>query len=308
MKDLAISKPKILVIGGSGFVGGRLVEAARQQGYPVGYTYTRQPLSLPGALAYRLDLTSPDTALESCLADFQPQVVVYSALPPVLSPYPLHHEISVKGLKRTITAIKSLSAPPLLVFISTNTVFANGNGLYREDQPTDPHLRTDTYRDYALTKAEAEQIAISNWPDTLIARTSIVDGYDLGGKLNSRLLALVERLRSGQPLPRFTDRFISPTLVDNLVETILEIIQPAFRYRGVLHLAGSQRLSDFEYGRLLASKLGLSPDLITPDSIKAVPTLAGGPADASLSVSFTQRLLQTRLLNVEEQLTRIFGQ
>ncbi len=135
-----------------------------------------------------------------------------------------------------------------------------------------------------------------------------MDGWQINGKLYTRLAGLVESLQAAKPVTRFYDRYFSPTLVNNLVEALLEIIDPAFSYRGVLHLAGSERITDFDYARKLAAWLGLPESLVRGESMAASPTMAAGPRGNSLDVTFSRSLLRTRLLEVNGQFNRIFPQ
>jgi dTDP-4-dehydrorhamnose reductase len=116
----------------------------------------------------------------------------------------------------------------------------------------------------------------------------------------------VECLQTGQPVARFCDRYISPTLVDNLAAALLEVISPEFTYRGILHLAGSQRVTDYEYTRCLARCLGIDKKLVNPDYMVDSPLMMNSPRDNSLNTTFTQNLLKNSLLGVEEQLLSIF--
>jgi uncharacterized protein YbjT (DUF2867 family) len=55
-------KLPLLVIGGSGFIGGRLVAAALATGQETAYTFAQRAIDLP-APAYRVDLTTPNDEL-----------------------------------------------------------------------------------------------------------------------------------------------------------------------------------------------------------------------------------------------------
>ncbi|MEI6044988.1 MAG: sugar nucleotide-binding protein [Chloroflexota bacterium] len=300
-----MTKPtRLLVIGGSGFIGARLVAGAADRGYPVAYTYLNHPLSLQ-AEAYQVTLDKADGSLEACLATYQPQIVIYCAVSPFVyaNGDSIHQQVSVEGVRRTLAALDQTA---LFVYLSTNTVFGGGRGLYREDEIPDPELREDPYRTYALTKADGEKVTRETWTNSIIARTCVVYGLDVRGVLYPRVAAMVEALQAGQPLVRFHDRYISPTLVDNLVEALLETIAPTFGYRGILHLTGSERISDYTYGCCLARRLGLDESLVQTESIAASLAMANSPRDNSLDVTFTQSLLQTRLLSVEEQMARLF--
>ena len=306
---MALADNKLLIIGGSGFIGARtLMAAARAGSYQVSYTYARQPLNLAiQATALRIAIPDDEVALEKCIAQVQPHIVIYAAVPPPQNAsFALHQAVSVTGVRRTLEVLTRVSPDALFLYISTNTVFGGGRGLYREDEATDPTLRHDPYRAYALTKAEGENLVRQLWPNSIIARTSVVDGRDVNGQLYSRLAGQVARLQAGQPLLRFADRYFSPTLIDNLVEALLEVLEPTFGYRGILHLAGSQRVTDYELALYLARQLGLDEKLVQAEQMTDSPTMATSPRDSSLDVSFTQSLLRSRLLNVPEQLKRIF--
>ncbi|MBI5711920.1 MAG: sugar nucleotide-binding protein [Chloroflexi bacterium] len=285
-----------LVVGGSGFVGSKIVsEATKGQGCEIAYTYATRKVDLP-ARAYQVKLEEGD-GLERCILETNPRVVVYCAVP--FKDQPLHKTISVDGVKRALSKLREVNPSARFIYVSTNAVFSGARGPCRESDLPDPESRHDHYREYALTRAEGERVAQEMWTNTIIVRTSNVDGRDINGNLNSRLSFSVERLRSGQPLPRFCNRRISPTLVDNLAAAMLEVIHPSFNYRGVLHVAGSQQVTDYEYAKLLARQIGVDENLVEED-------YSDESSNISLDVTFTQSLLRTRLLNVAEQLDLTF--
>lgn len=298
---------RLLVIGGSGFIGARLVQAAAQASYQnLAYSYAHRDISLP-APSYQVALDQPDMSLKNCLTEIVPDIVVYSAVPLPLNEVE-QAPVNIGGVERTLELMQKISPNALFAYVSTNMVFGSGRGLYREDEKPDAGLRRDPYLAYGTTKAAGEKLALENWPNTIIARTCVVDGYDYAGKLSPRLANLATKLQNSETLVRFNDRYFSPTLVDDVVDGILEAIEPDFNYRGVLHLAGSERITDYEYGRKLAHCLKLDEALIKMESMADSPTMANGPRDNSLDVSFTQSLLRkTHLKNVEEQLEQIFS-
>jgi dTDP-4-dehydrorhamnose reductase len=295
---------RLLVLGGSGFVGGRLAQAAATAGYRVAYTYSQRRAALAGA-AYQVRLEAGPEALEACVAAVRPDVVVYALLPrgPSDAAQTL---VNVEGVRLLLAALARNAPGARLVYISTNAVFGSGRGGYGETEAPDPAARHDGYRAYALSKAAGERMALDGWADTIIARTASVDGWAAGGALSARLAGQVETLRAGRALPRFADRVISPTLVDNLVAALLEILEPDFAYRGALHLAGSEPVTDYAYARALARRLGADPDLVRPARMTEAPAMAGSPQRTDLDVRFTQSLIRTPLLGVEAQLAAIF--
>jgi dTDP-4-dehydrorhamnose reductase len=293
----------LLVIGGSGFVGAHIVKLAANQGCNVAYTYARHKIPLP-ARAYQVRIEQRQ-ALKACLADTQPGIIIYCAKPETLAPGATQRAINVHGVRRVLASL-NYDADSLFVYLSSNAVFSGQHGPYRENDVPDPGARQDAYRVYAITKYEGEKVALEDWPNSIVARTATVNGRDVHGELNPRLKTPVERLLAGHSLARFCDRYISPTLVHNLAQALLEVIKPGFTYRGILHLAGSQRVTDYAYGRYLAQRLGVDEGLITPEHMAHSPSSADGPRDSSLDTTFTSSLLNTRLLPVQEQLAATF--
>ncbi|MBN2006870.1 MAG: sugar nucleotide-binding protein [Anaerolineae bacterium] len=291
---------RILVIGGSGFVGSRLVALAASHGYDAAYTFNRAPLPFP-IPAYPLDLNcDSDASLVASLVAVQPDVVVHCAVPPLLSDLDLHTCVSVTSVQRLIRLAEDMALSFRLIYLSTNAVFSGDAGPYRETDVPNAHLRAGAYRAYGMARALGEQVALT-WPDALVARTAWVDGRTAAGDLSPRLAGLVRQLRRGQSVPRFTGRMISPTLLDNLVAALYEAAAPTFDFRGMMHIAGAQRLSDYDYARAVALHLGVDPDLVCAQRLPD----HGLPRDLTLDVTHTQSLLQTRLLPMAEQLASL---
>ena len=234
--------------------------------------------------------------------DAQPRRIIYCAVP--RGDEMLHHAVSVEGVHRVLAILKKTSLSARFIYVSTNSVFSGLRGLNREIDIPDPENRNDQYRIYAMTRAEGERVTLTSWSNAIVVRTSNVEGRDIQGNLNPRLESLVEALNKGQSVSRFVNRIISPTLVDNFADAVLEIMSGDFSYRGILHVAGSQPLTDYEYACALARFLQVNETLVKTDKVEiSSPTRI---LNISLDVSFTQSLLRTQLMNVEEQLARIF--
>jgi nucleoside-diphosphate-sugar epimerase len=60
----------LLVIGGSGFVGAKIVQPAAEMGYRVAYTYNSHPLPLP-IHSYQVDLVESGV-IEACITEAFP--------------------------------------------------------------------------------------------------------------------------------------------------------------------------------------------------------------------------------------------
>ncbi len=307
-----MSQTDFLIIGGSGFVGGRAAQAAQAAGLSVACTCLNRPAP-PGIPAFRLDVTD-SAALADLLSTCRPRAVIYSAVS--YAPGDLERmseteqmRVSAGGVRAVITALRSTGIQARLVYISTNGVFSGNAGPYNETDLPDPEIRFDRYRAYGLGRRAGEEIALNEWPQTIVARTAHVDGLDAWGTLNPRLQSTIDQLRAGQPISRFIDRTISPTLVDNLADALVEIAQPdftggvRFQLPGILHLAGCQPITDYDFAILLTRKLGLPETLVQPD--RYLPPGSPGSYNIALDVTFTRSLLRTPLLDVGAILSHI---
>lgn len=294
----------LLIIGGSGFIGARTAQAAQAAGLSVACTCQRRP-SPEGLPAFQLDILD-GAALVECLRSLRPRSVIYSAIAWDLASEEAQMRVSAQGVLVFLDAMRIVDLTSRLIYVSTNAVFSGLHGPYREDAIPDPQNRHDSYRYYGAARRAGEIIALDGWPETIVARTSNVDGVDAWGKLNPRLVSLVEPLRAHQPLARYVDRTISPTLVDSLAQALVEVACPdyALPVGRVLHLSGRQPVTDYEYARNLARRLGLEESLVREDHY--LPPGSTGQYNIGLDTAFTQATLRTRLLDVDEMLRVIF--
>ena len=100
------------------------------------------------------------------------------------------------------------------------------------------------------------------------------------------------------------DHYNSPTLADNLAEALLELAHQPLR--GVFHVAGAERTSRYDFAVRLARVFNLDPDLIAKARTKDLKFwIARRPPDSSLSVGKAERVLETRLMKVDQSLKRM---
>lgn len=297
----------LLIVGGSGFVGGRLVQAAHEQGYTVSWTYASHRANLPGNALHADFSTEITGELDRYLTSSTPEVIVYSSSPSARADVLLHRQVNINGVQHILGQVGLARPKPLFIYLSTNAVFG-GNGSRRENDKPDPEERWDELREYACTKAEAEQWLLREWPESLVVRTATVGGRKADGSWSRRLGAAIKELQSGVCVRRFNDRYISPTLVDDLVAALLEMMESSFGYRGIVHVAGSDnQMTDYTYTSLLARYLGCRETSVEAEPMSNVPAMRGSPRDTTLDTTFTQQLLHTRLRGAEEQLHFLLG-
>jgi dTDP-4-dehydrorhamnose reductase len=222
----------------------------------------------------RLDVRDPSAVL---LAVAGHSVVVHTAY---VQDDPL---VIVDGSVNVASACASVGAR--LLHVSTDVVFdgALGRG-YREDDSPSP------ITDYGRAKLVAERAVARLCPGALVVRTSLI----YGGAEPSRH----ESDACGGRVAFFTDELRSPVQVGDLASALLELI--GLDERGVLHVAGADSVSRYEFARLVVAARGGDPDGVRSASFREMGL--DRPADCTLDSSRAQALLRTRLRGVREVL------
>jgi dTDP-4-dehydrorhamnose reductase len=175
--------------------------------------------------------------------------------------------------------LTELAADIPLLFFSTDLVFDGAIGNYTEVDVPNPLTV------YAETKLAAEDIVLEN-PKHTVIRTSLNAGRTSHGTaFNEQWRAAWQR---GESLSLFTDEFRSPMAATVTARAVWKLA--AANQSGLYHLAGSERLSRYDIGRLLAASDLPLHARIERGSIHDYTNMRRSP-DCSLDVSKVQRLL-----------------
>ena len=160
-----------------------------------------------------------------------------------------------------------------MLFLSTDLVFDGTRAPYGEDAPTCP------LSVYGETKVEAERWVLED-PGHLVVRTSLNHGKSPTGDrgFNEEM----ERAWSqGRRLDLFVDEYRCPIGAEVTARALWRLLEVGAT--GVVNVAGSQRLSRWEIGRLLAAGDPGRLALVAPASAKDHPG-ARRPPDTTLDV------------------------
>jgi dTDP-4-dehydrorhamnose reductase len=190
-----------------------------------------------------------------------------------------------RSLNVEVTArLAELAAGIPLVFFSSDLVFDGRLGQYDETAPVSP------LSVYAETKVAAEQTVLAN-PKHSVIRTSLNGGTSPTGDRGFN-----EQMRrawqAGHTLKLFTDEFRCPMPAVVTARAVWELVTR--NKPGLYHLAGSERLSRWQIGQLLAARWPQLHPRLEPASIRSYRG-APRPGDCSLSCAKIQSLLPFRL-------------
>jgi len=268
------TRPLAWVTGAGGLIGNYFVALAPE--YASGWRV--RALTRP-----ELDLTDFG-AVRAALSADRPEVVIHCAAlsrsPACEADPALAHRLNVE-VTRTLAG---LCAPARLVFLSTDLVFDGRLGNYDEAAAPNP------LSVYGRTKAEAEP-AVLEHPEHLVIRTSLNGGAsptgDRGFNEDMR-----RAWKAGRTLRLFTDEFRSPTHASVTARAVWELVLGGAT--GLYHVAGTERLSRWETGQIVAARCPeLSPRL-EPSSVREYQG-APRPPDTTLNCAKAQARLSFRL-------------
>lgn len=305
------SRRALLVLGGSGFLGVHLVEAALGTGGPwervvfASRSPETAPLSAEAAAAARgeaLDLVA-DEALEGLLERIDPGWVISAAAMARAADCERDPEAALRTNRDLPRRLGVWAAPRevRVLAISTDLVFgarpAPAGGFREEDAPG-PLSR------YGESKLAGEEELLRVWPRALIARLPLLygDSRGRGAGATDQVLAAWAR---GETPTLFTDEWRTPVEVRDAAEALLSLVPG--EAGGRVHLGGPERITRAELGRRLASRigaLGRPSGALREAPRKHAPGEAPRAADTSLADGRARQLLGRSLLGVEAGLAR----
>lgn len=271
----------VCVTGAAGLIGNCLVQTAPQ---------FAPRWRVRGLTREQFDLLDFE-AVKRAFQEQQPQLIIHCAALSRTALCQSNPELARRNNVEVTALLAELAADIPFIFFSTDLVFDGQKGNYGESDPVNP------LSVYAETKVEAEKIVLRN-PRHTVVRAGLNAGVSL-----TRDRAFNEQLRlaceAGKTLDLFTDEFrcVIPAVVT--ARAVWELVESGAT--GILHLAGSERLSRYEIGKLLAARWPQLNPKIIPASAKSYPGAPRCP-DVSLNCANAQRLLSFPLPKFSEWL------
>lgn len=292
---------RVLVVGGGGQLGGKIIELAKDR-FEVYATYlTRRP-PLNESRIYQVDKRDRN-AVMALFRKVRPDVAIDTGAMHNVDYCETHKDearaVNVEGTLNVANAAAHSGAR--MVFVSTDYVFDGNRGNYAERDEANP------VNYYGATKLEAEKRVAEICENYVIVRPSVMYGYVPGaggesssGKPLNFAMWLIQKLARREPVKIVADQYGSPTLADSLAGAVLSLSESA--QIGVFHAAGPTRISRYEFALKLADSLGYEPNLISSATTDELRQLAKRPMDSSLCVDKLSKDLKIILLAMDEAL------
>ena len=271
----------VWITGANGLIGNYLMQTAP----PVAPRW-----EVIGLTHAQLDLTDFD-AVRRNFHEARPQLIINCA---ALSSSPACQENPPLARKLNVEAtacLAELAADTPFIFFSSDLVFDGRQGNYDES------ARPNPLSVYAETKIAAEQVVLAN-PKHTVVRISLNGGTSPAGDrgFNEQMC---RAWQAGKTLKLFVDEFRCPMPASVTARAIWELV--AQRKPGLYHLAGSQRLSRWQMGQLIAERWPQLNPRLEPASRKDYDG-PPRPPDSSLNCAKIQKLLSFPLPGLGEWL------
>ena len=279
----------LLMTGASGFLGSYLYQhlcssegqAALQSrlgttsdtGVSIHGTYHRHGFS-GDAHIHGVDLTDA-MAVDLLWQQVQPQAVIHSAA--VSNAHQCEQDpegtrhVNVDAAVALARRVAGAGIP--FIFLSTGLVFGGDCAPYAETAA--PHPLSH----YGQQKAEAEAAILELCPQATVCRLPLLYGAATATG-QCFLQGFLTQLRQDNSISLFTDEFRTPVEAGDAARGIVQML--AQGVTGIIHLGGPERLSRYDFGRIMARQFHLSLAQMVPKHRAEVNLPAPRPGDTAL--------------------------
>lgn len=286
---------KLIIIGASGLLGGKIIESALKKGFTIYGTYYNHPINNVNSI--KLDLTDKNLIYKT-IKNINPEVVINTAALTDVDACEADHElaynINVEAAATLANASSNVGAQ--LIQVSTDYVFDGKKGIYSEEDETHP------INYYGYSKLISEEKVKSLAKEWCIVRTSVVFGWGRQHRPNF-VTWVINGLRRGMKFNVVIDQYASPTFNSNLADMVVEIIER--KLTGLIHTAGLDRIQRYDMAVKIAEVFELDKKLLHPVNSNSIEWKAQRPRDSSLNINKALNILKTKPFNITESLIRM---
>jgi len=270
-----MQKKKILITGASGFLGYHLLRSSYAKGFDVFGLYNSGTISFDHSTNLQVDLRNY-IDMGNIIDDIEPDIVIHAAALTdanlCQNNKELSYELNVEVTRNLAGICCDYQVP--FVFTSTDLVFDGRKGNYSEEDTANPLMVYGEHK--LLAEREVERV----YPSALITRCPLMFGA-LESSNKNYFSSLVKALREDKRSKLFYDEYRSVCGGKSIAEGILHLCEEV---SGIVHLAGAERLSRYDFALAIADAFHLDNSLLESCSQKDVQMSAPRPADVSLNI------------------------
>ncbi|MHB8359095.1 MAG: SDR family oxidoreductase [Thermoplasmataceae archaeon] len=275
---------KVLVIGGSGFVGSHLMRYFAASG--------TSSTEMDGLI--KLDIRDSNQ-IRRVIGETNPELVINSSGLTNVDYCETHPE---EALEINGTAVGNIADcaeenGSILCHISTDYVFPGSSGNYKEEDRPDP------VNNYGISKKIGEEML--NGRKNIILRISTPYGINYSWRKKTFLEFVVSNLNEGKKIRIVTDQFTTPTYV-NEISLSIEKLYNARKY-GTYHLGSIECLSRYDFSLLIADVFSLDRNLIEKAKPGELNFVARRPLNVCMNCSKIREIMN--ISDIESNLKEI---
>lgn len=287
----------VLVVGGTGLLGSKLVDFCSRKGLEVYATYLTHPPSqdfVDKQVFLRLDIADAESTA-SMIAELSPEIVMNAAAMLDTDLCEVEKEkawkANAEGARNVAEACSRIGS--YLIQLSTSYVFDGVKGQYDEEATPNP------INYYGYTKLKGEEFVSASGCSYSIVRTDVVFGWERPYRPNFAMW-VINSLEKKERIKVAMDQYNSPTLNTSLAEMIIETAQK--KPQGILNLAGTTRISRLDFANKICKVFDLNKKLMQPVKSAEINLRAKRPRDSSLKIGKAQRLFTIKPVSIDEAL------
>lgn len=182
------------------------------------------------------------------------------------------------------------------IHISTDHLWDGNHSFYKEEDKPSP------LNVYGRTKADGELAVLNANPDSIVVRTNFFDHGSEWRKSFSDWAILM--LKNKSIFAGFDDVFYTPISVPYLLQFMVGVLEKEFS--GIVHIAGSERISKYEFILKLAKILNLDSSNLKKESYLEKTKTVQRPKDMSLNTKKLASLISKEIPDAESSIRSIF--
>lgn len=255
MVSTELVKRRIIIAGGNGMLGQRLIEFYNKLNDVELISTSVEEKSVFDDVDYVQADISNRNEIKKVVYDFCPDFIInaaaYTNVDKSESERELAWKINVKGVEYLSETARVLDSH--LIHISTDYIFDGKNGPYTENDTPNP------LGYYARTKLASENtLKISGCKNTIL-RTNVLYGTAKFSRPDF-VKWVVESLRANKEIRIVDDQINNPTFIDDLVQGINKIVE--LRREGIYNIGGNEFLNRYEFTLMIAEYFKLDKNLV----------------------------------------------
>lgn len=263
IKEIRLQNTRVLIIGGSGFLGSKLKDSIRG-GDNYATFFKNKPISNDHNLSksIRMDIRKKSEIIYA-IKTVKPSVVIHCGgitdTDLCEKEKQLAWDTNVGGVENLMSVYRGK-----IIYFSTDYVFDGQNPPYSEESKPNP------LNCYGMTKLEAEKKILER-KENLVVRVSGLFGISHSNN------KFINKLVNNKKVLAYTNLISSPTYIDDVVRNMPILIESS----GIIHLSSHEDVSRYNFLRMVVKFLGL-PTLVLPCEYKINTAIAKRPYNSTM--------------------------